>query len=140
MQPLCVEERSGVSSIVEDLFGCAVESVSVCRCGWSNSRRHTEFLFSLTYPPSKVGVVYGLSSITLSAVDGEHESFGAFLEASMCRQQRVHAWCDSCGKFKPTVMPAFSANIGIRYCMSSFLRPLSDLYVNFHWSYPSIVR
>lgn len=29
--------------------------------------------------------------------------FGQVLESSMCRQQRVHAWCDACGKFKPTV-------------------------------------
>ena len=41
------------TSIVERLFGCEVESVSVCRCGWSSSRRHTELLFSLTYPPSE---------------------------------------------------------------------------------------
>lgn len=63
MQPLCVEEGSGVRSIVEDLFGCAVESVSVCRCGWSNTRRHTEFLFSLTYPPSKGIAGSGLWSV-----------------------------------------------------------------------------
>lgn len=53
MQPLYVEERGRGGSIVEELFGCAVESVSVCQCGWSNSRRHTELLFSLTYSPSE---------------------------------------------------------------------------------------
>ena len=52
--------------MVEKLFGCAVESVSVCRCGWSNSRRHTELLFSLTYPPSeRAGVIVGLCVVCL---------------------------------------------------------------------------
>jgi PAB-dependent poly(A)-specific ribonuclease subunit 2 len=76
------------SSVVERLFGCAVASESVCRCGWSSSRTHTELLFSLTCPPS---------------VGGEEVSFGTFLEASLCRKQKVHAWCDSCSKFTPTV-------------------------------------
>jgi PAB-dependent poly(A)-specific ribonuclease subunit 2 len=75
------------SSVVERLFGCAVASESVCRCGWSSSRTHTELLFSLTCPPS---------------VGGEEVSFGTFLEASLCRKQKVHAWCDSCSKFTPT--------------------------------------
>jgi PAB-dependent poly(A)-specific ribonuclease subunit 2 len=87
-QPLCATSEGGGESVVEKLFGCAVESVSVCRCGWSNSRRHTELLFSLTYPPT---------------VESEGVRFGALLEASLCRQQRVHAWCDSCSKFKPTI-------------------------------------
>lgn len=53
---MCTEEEGegeGGRSVVEKLFGCAVESVSVCQCGWSSSRRSTELLFSLTYPPSE---------------------------------------------------------------------------------------
>ena len=42
------------SSVVERLFGCAVASECVCRCGWSSSRRHTELIFSLTYPPCEL--------------------------------------------------------------------------------------
>ena len=51
-QPLlCGEDgEGGRKSVVERLFGCAVESVSVCQCGWRSSRRNTELLFSLTYP------------------------------------------------------------------------------------------
>ena len=48
------EEEEGRSvSVVERLFGCTVESVSVCQCGWTASRRSTELHFSLTYPRSE---------------------------------------------------------------------------------------
>lgn len=46
-------EREGQKSVVEKLFGCEVETMSVCRCGWSASRKSTELLFSLTYPPGE---------------------------------------------------------------------------------------
>ena len=44
-------------SVIEKLFGCEVETESVCRCGWTASRRSTELLFSLTYPPGECGLV-----------------------------------------------------------------------------------
>ena len=44
------EEKREEASTVERLFGSEVETVSVCRCGWSSTRQSTELLFSLLYP------------------------------------------------------------------------------------------
>lgn len=30
-------------------------------------------------------------------------SFGSVLERSICRQQRIHGWCEQCAKYKSTV-------------------------------------
>ena len=30
-------------------------------------------------------------------------SFGSILEHSICRQQRIHGWCEQCAKYKSTV-------------------------------------
>ena len=46
------DEKSEEVSTVQRLFGSEVETVSVCRCGWSSTRRSTELLFSLLYPHS----------------------------------------------------------------------------------------
>lgn len=54
------EEREGEKSVVEKLFGCEVETVSVCRCGWSASRKSTELLFSLSYPPGEASYMQPL--------------------------------------------------------------------------------
>lgn len=42
-------------SVVQQLFGSEVETVSVCRCEWSSTRRSTELLFSLLYPHNVPG-------------------------------------------------------------------------------------
>ena len=33
----------------------------------------------------------------------ERISFGSVLERSICRQQRIHGWCEQCAKYKSTV-------------------------------------
>ena len=60
-----VEEEG--NSVIEKLFGCEVETESVCRCGWTASRRSTELLFSLTYPPGECGLVLPSTHISCTS-------------------------------------------------------------------------
>lgn len=90
-------------SVVQKLFGCKVETVNECRCGWSSTRRSTELLFSLSYPNTNApSLISAGASPSLSSI-GERVSFGSVLEYSICRQQRVHAWCENCAKYKSSV-------------------------------------
>ena len=131
------------ASVMQRLFGSEVETVSVCRCEWSSTRRSTELLFSLLYPHNVPGegskgrgesTSGGVSHSTSMNVNGsmdascstdgrvddtltsghanpsksdagarEKTSFGSVLERSICRQQRIHGWCEQCAKYKSTV-------------------------------------
>ena len=64
-----------------------------------------------------------LSMIHSTGVEGR-VSFGSILEGSLCRQQRVHAWCDSCSKFTPTVRPALPDDPGVASSLSPDLTAL----------------
>ena len=98
-------------SVVQRLFGCEVESVSECRCGWRATRRSTELLFSLSYPhnnpatplPDTPGPAAGQGR----PEEGGAMTFSSLLEYSICRQQRVHTWCEQCNKFKSAVSPIY---------------------------------
>ena len=53
---------------------------------------------------------------TCCIAGGKRSKFVDVLQQSICRQQRLHAWCDHCSKFKPTVSESIhcSSASGIR--------------------------
>ena len=52
------EERGGGEgsvSVIQKLFGSAIETLVTCRCGWSTVTQRVELLFSLCYPHNSGG-------------------------------------------------------------------------------------
>lgn len=91
--------------MVQRLFGCEVESVSECQCGWRATRRSTGLLFSLSYPHNNPATpLPDTPGSSLAGLEGGGAmTFGSLLEYSICRQQRVHAWCEQCNNYKSAV-------------------------------------
>ncbi|XP_048584798.1 PAN2-PAN3 deadenylation complex catalytic subunit PAN2 isoform X2 [Nematostella vectensis] len=79
------------TSIIEQVFGAGVEQKSKCRCGKDATKPSVSLLYDLEYPslngkPTETPV-----------------SFESIIEATLCREQSMQAWCDKCGRYQPTV-------------------------------------
>ena len=68
-------------------------------------------LVSVCITPDELMAVYHRQYVSFPGPSGAPEtgdsedvvSFGSILEHSICRQQRLHGWCEQCSKYKSTV-------------------------------------
>ncbi|XP_064403711.1 PAN2-PAN3 deadenylation complex catalytic subunit PAN2-like isoform X2 [Halichondria panicea] len=84
-------------SVIERLFGSEMETRIECGCGWRSAIKRTELLHSLLYPHKAKSV-----HSTVSVSSEGSVSFGKILQQSICREQRLPAWCGQCAKYKST--------------------------------------
>lgn len=93
------ESSNRVQTIISRLFGTQTLTKNVCRCGMDRTQESLLFLCFLVYSESE-GVVNGPDEpLPLF-------SFVDVLQKSLCLEQVMQAWCDSCNKYQTTVSTA----------------------------------